>query len=186
MRIHRLPFLALLLALFVSGCTGPAGGQEPTQPEEPTPEEDALPVPSEVNLAAYEDFDAAPYREEAPGAGLDLAHDVPEALMEGRADAGITREVPGFRVQIYSTQDRGEAEDILNQAIGWWNTVQRNEDAPGYFPEVLPVDIRYRQPYYRVRVGNFTSRAQADRALQYLRERYPDAFITPDTVTIRR
>jgi len=44
----------------------------------------------------------------------------------------------------------------------------------------------YIQPYYRVRVGNFKTRAEAEHALSILNDRYTDAFIVPDTVIIIR
>ena len=61
-----------------------------------------------------------------------------------------------------------------------------DEDAPsGLFSgDGMPVHTVYRQPYYRVRVGNFTSRSEAERALQFLSPRYGDAFIVRDDVTV--
>src|SRR5690606_41819415 len=40
--------------------------------------------------------------------------------------------------------------------------------------------------YYRVRMGNFRSREAAERAREFLAQRFPDAFIVPDTVEITR
>ncbi len=180
MNTFRFALGAVVLLLFAAACTGPSGGQDPARPDEPP--EDALPEPTAVNLAQYEDFDAAPYRIEPPAEEIDLEHDVPERLMDGQADAGITREVQGFRIQIFASADRAEAEEALTRAIAWWDAAQ--EDAPELFPEELPVYLRYRQPYYRVRVGDFTSRSRAERALAYIDEQYADAFISPGTVII--
>ncbi len=42
----------------------------------------------------------------------------------------------------------------------------------------------YIQPYYRVRVGAFASDAEADAALEFVRQEYPEAFLVPDVVTV--
>jgi hypothetical protein len=49
----------------------------------------------------------------------------------------------------------------------------------------LAPDIAYLQPYYRVRLGGFEFRNEAERALAFVRGRWPEAFIVPDRVTIR-
>ncbi|PSQ84464.1 MAG: hypothetical protein BRD44_00860 [Bacteroidetes bacterium QS_7_67_15] len=56
--------------------------------------------------------------------------------------------------------------------------------SPRRINDGMPVHTVYRQPYYRVRVGNFTSRSEAERALQFLSSRYGDAFIVRDDVTV--
>lgn len=138
----------------------------------------------EVDLSRYEDFDPAPYREEAPAVREEIEHDVPARLLSGRADAGVERTVQGFRVQILSSKDRDAAERAAVQAEQWWR--EQAGEAPGdlFAADDLPVYTVFRQPYYRVRVGNFTSRAEAERALEYLSKRYSDAFIARDEVTV--
>lgn len=168
------------LAVSLSACAGvldslPNEGEE----EEPREEE-------EVDLSQYEDFDPAPYREEAPAASAEIEHDVPARLLSGTADEGVQQTVQGFRVQILSSTDQAAAEQAAAEAEQWWS--ERAAEAPGdlFAGEGLPVYTVYRQPYYRVRVGNFTSRAEAERALEFLTQRYTDAFIARDEVTITR
>ncbi len=201
-------FLLLLGALFfASACTGPSGAQRggPRGDDERPPAEeepgDELPTPApRRNLAEFEDFDPAPYRDEAPVTTVAVEHAVPARLLENRADAGVTRTVEGFRIQIYSSRDKAPADEAVEQAIAWWNAVQeeRREEEEGapaeegaaaeepLLPADLPVYVRYRQPYYRVRIGDFASRAEAERALRLIQRRFADAFIAPDTVTITR
>ena len=156
-------WFVVVLALFASACAGP---REATDVEDT----DDLPTPT-VRMADYEDFDPSEYREEAVRAGVDLEHDVPERLLEGRADEGIRAQVQGYRVQVYSSLDKSQAVE--------------HEEAAKTFSE-MPVYMVYMQPYYRVRVGNFTSREAAERARSNLAQRFPDAFIVPDTVEITR
>ena len=146
----------------------------------------ALPTPV-IDMSRYEDFDPSPY----PDAPLDtlatIMHDVPAHLMEGRAAEGIRSEVPGFRVQIFSSIERNAAMEAQESVQVWWRE-QHDEGAvpEETFPEGLPVYNVYSQPYYRVRVGDFLSREEAQVLHSVLARRFTDAFIVPDTIVITR
>lgn len=175
-----LPVAAAALLLAASACVPRRAAQEEEPPEE---------QPEEVDLAEYEDFDPAPYREEAPSVGDEegVEHDVPERLLSGTAAEGVEQTVQGYRVQVLSSKDQSTAEEAATTAQQWWR--ENKSAAPeGLFSaeEDLPVYTVYRQPYYRVRVGNFTSRAEAERALKFLQQRYGDAFIARGEVTVTR
>ena len=174
-------WLVLLLGsvFFFAACAGPreAATEEPEEP---------LPEPMQVRLADYETFDPTPYEEAAPAEEVSLAHDVPEKLMEGRATAGIARNVQGFRIQISNVPSKAEADAQLEDFVAWWREQkqQGTSGTPLFRRADPPVYIAYRQPYYRVRVGDFVSRIQAEQILPRLRDRYPGALIVPDMVTI--
>lgn len=171
----RRVWLLVVFSVLLSACAGP---REATDPEDA----DELPVPA-VQMSDYEDFDPSPYREAAVEAAVDVEHDVPNRLMEGRADEGVTAQVQGYRVQVYSSLNRDEAIAQEEAAKSWWSSNQE-EAPPGV--SALPVYRVYIQPYYRVRVGNFRSREAAERARNFLSQRFPEAFIVPDTVEITR
>lgn len=171
-------FLAVLLLFAFAACSGPRPVVEPP-PEKP----EELPEPT-IRLSDYEDFDAAPFREAPPVAETDVAHDVPAQLMDGRTTGGATTTVNGFRVQVYSTLDRAAAINLEEEARAWWRL--EGGSAPGVFGTQLPIYTVYLQPYYRVRIGNFRTRAEAERARALLANRFPDAFIVPDRVTVPR
>lgn len=174
----RIPVLLLsLLVLTLAACAGP---RETADPREDVEE---LPTPA-VRLADYEDFDPSPYREEEPRPEEELAHDVPDPLMEGRADEGVLARVQGFRVQVYSTIDKNAAVDHEEMVRNWWR--ENEDDVPQGVAGDLPVSIVYMQPYYRVRVGAFRTREAAEEARRFLARRFPEAFIVPDTITITR
>ena len=138
----------------------------------------------EVDLSQYEEFDPSPYREEELAENKEVEHDVPARLLSGKAAEGVERTVQGFRVQILSSKDKSAAEDAAAEAAQWWR--KQASEAPDnlFASEDLPVYTVYRQPFYRVRVGNFTSREQAERALKFLSQRYSDAFIARGEVTV--
>jgi hypothetical protein len=166
--------------LLTAACSGPREASEPqVEPVE-------LPASADVRLADYEDFDPAPYRDAPPPAAISVQHDVPASLMESRADEGILETVQGYRIQILSTQDKTAADKLWADAISWWQGEQEQEEPATTFPEELPVYIVFRNPYYRVRIGDFASRGAAQEALPTVSRRFTGAFVVPDTVTVMR
>ena len=79
------------------------------------------------------------------------------------------RTVQGFRIQVLTTGDKDAADQRAAEAESTWG---------------LPVEVAWKAPYYRVRVGAFASRSAAQDELDTVKEQYPDAFLVPDTVTI--
>lgn len=164
--------------VLLAACASSRGTSGTTEPAE------ELPTP-QVQMSDYEDFDASAYREPSPSEASGIEHDVPENLMEGRADSGVRTSVQGFRVQVFSTLDKNAAVQHEEAAKDWWRVTQENAP-PDVFSGDMPVSIVYIQPYYRVRIGNFTSRATAESARSYLAQRFPEAFIVPDTISVTR
>jgi hypothetical protein len=80
----------------------------------------------------------------------------------------------GFRVQLLSTQDRNEAEMMLeNYKI--WLASQRLEYKPkGY--------IQFRAPFFRVHVGDYYDRNIAFELVKLMKNQFPDAWIVADTI----
>ena len=173
--LHR--FAALLVAALVfAGCTGVVGPPPPPDPPPPPPEEPVYP--------SYETFDPSGYDAPPRSAAPEVRHDVPARLMEGRVDvpgSSGERTVDGFRVQVFSSESRTAAEQARDEGEAWWREVRGTRGAPSN----LTSDIAYIQPYYRVRLGAFEFREEAEAALRFVRERFPQAFIVPDRVRIR-
>ena len=90
--------------------------------------------------------------------------------------------VRGFRVQVHLTPEKPEADAYVEDVLSWWQNVPADE-RPDVFPAGdLPFEVAWLQPYYRVRVGAFTARADAETALPLIRERFPDALIVPSVL----
>lgn len=83
-------------------------------------------------------------------------------------------ETAGFRVQIISTRDVALADSVRDEFRVW-----AAERVEGYQPEAY---IFFRQPYYRVRVGDFNNRRRAIDFSNMLKNRYPDAWIVHDRI----
>lgn len=167
--------------LLTSACATPRGTAEDQREDA-----DVLPSPA-VQLSDYEDFDASRFQEEAPAGQGEVQHDVPAALMDGRSAEPVSRTVQGFRIQVYSSLDKSAAFNQEEDAKSWLRDQEQLGDLPPSLSDGSPpVYTVYIQPYYRVRIGNFTTRSEADRARNFLSQRYSDAFIVPDQVTVTR
>ncbi|HTB32533.1 MAG TPA: SPOR domain-containing protein [Bacteroidia bacterium] len=76
---------------------------------------------------------------------------------------------PGFRVQIDFSQERNTANNTKSNFTGKY---------PG-----IPSYITYKQPYFRVSVGDFRSRLDAIRFLNEVKRDYPASFVVNDKIT---
>lgn len=149
----------LLLLLVVPACSGP---RETPPPQGPEPEE-TLPQPAE------------PEEEEAP-----------PAEEEPEEPVATTRTLQGFRVQIGMTEEQASADQQYEAALAWWQGVPAGERPPYMRSDEPPVEIDWQAPLYRVRMGAFATRDEAQEALSLIRQQFPDAFIVPDRVTLTR
>ena len=86
-----------------------------------------------------------------------------------------------FHVQVHMTRDQAKAEAMRQTAQSWWGDWASSAPAPSRVqPSTAPVDIKWRAPLYRVRVGAFATREEAQTVLNAAQERFPDAFIAPE------
>lgn len=171
-------FTLLFVGLLAASCAsiGASSGTDRDNAD------DARPDASE-RVADFESFDPSPYEETPPRAAVEINHQVPSRLMQGTAVEGVRRTVEGFRIQIFSTQEKRLADRRLEETLDWWE--QSQSEAPeGLFRDDLSAIIEYGQPYYRVRIGAFEERNRAERALEFVKRQYPDAFIARTTVTV--
>ncbi len=82
------------------------------------------------------------------------------------------RYAPGYRIQVYVGNERQEADDVKLQ-------VYRS------FPELSPY-LSYKQPTYRLKVGDFMRRLDAEHYLSQLKQQFTSVILQPDKVDIRR
>ena len=77
----------------------------------------------------------------------------------------------GFRIQIFM--------EIGNEAIQHAEAVMK--DFKGQFPEI-PIYLSYEQPNYRLRVGDFRNRVEAQKYLKLIKPSFNLAFVTADII----
>ena len=187
LRFRSLPTVlaVAVCALVWAGCSGPPQTTTGTDGQTTGPAEPADRRTGEGSVADYESFDAGRYPVTAPNREVRITHSVPRQLLSSRADEGVQQTLEGFRIQVYSAQDKQSSEEFREQVRQWWAKV-RDEAPSDLFSSQPPIVIEYAQPYYRVRFGAFAERSQAEEALQFVRQEFPDAFMARSTVTVMR
>lgn len=76
----------------------------------------------------------------------------------------------GFRVQIYSGSNRNEAYAVQSRFRNQYT------DMDSY--------INYDEPNYRVKVGDFTSRSEANNFMRILRSQYSHVFVFQEDIWV--
>ena len=95
-----------------------------------------------------------------------------ERLMRKQRDVyAANNTMSGFRVQIFM--------EIGNEAVDHANVMK--EEFEELYPE-LPIYLSYEQPNYRLRVGDFRNRVEAEKYLRLLKPKYNLAFVTADII----
>ena len=148
----------LCLVLLLSACAG-------SRPE-PAPEEPETVSFPEEPASTYE---PAPVYEPAPPPPPTPAY-----------EPAPQRQVSGFRVQVYASETNAGGEQKRAEAQQWWTAEQRRTG----FQAPLDAYVVYLDGLYKVRMGAFTNRPDAESALALVRTRFPDAFLVPDLVTV--
>ncbi|GEM_PF-2045305 len=87
-----------------------------------------------------------------------------------------------YHVHLQLTEEKTQAAETLGQALRWWKqqpSAQRPPLAPSAHSSSRPVTIKWRPPFYRVRLGPFDTKRQAERVVETAASRFPDAFVAP-------
>lgn len=173
----RSAFFALTFSLAVAGCSG-ARNAAPVVPVETGPTMDEI----LQRLDEYETFDVSPYPNELIETEVEIEHMVPEALLNNTASGQGSGQQRGYRIQLVFARDKATADQSVQEVIEWWREQQTLRPNDPLFSGDLPVHNIYQQPYYRVRVGDFTSRSAAESLLSLVKDDYPRAFIVVDSI----
>jgi hypothetical protein len=77
----------------------------------------------------------------------------------------------GWRVQIFfdsGANSKRRANEVLNRFSG-------------QYPDIRAY-LSFKEPYYRVRVGDFRTRLEAEGFIKSVKAEYPNAFVTADKI----
>lgn len=82
--------------------------------------------------------------------------------------------IEGFRIQIYNSSKRNAREESSKVRAEFMSL----------FPDIVS-DLLFAEPgYYKIRVGNFRSRAEATRLYLTISKKFPDADLVPDIINL--
>lgn len=113
---------------------------------------------------------------------LGLSCSGPSPDGNGPADAE-ERPARVFHVQLGMEEEKDVATQTVSEAVAWWN-----EHASSLAARPLdigeehdsPVHLVWKAPLYRVRLGPFASREEAEKVLAAAQSSFPEAFVAPE------
>lgn len=153
----------------------------------PPPEVAEAPAPD--TWADVETIDLSGREVTPPARSRAVEHDVPRSLLESRADDGIVEQVPGYRVQVFSSIDRNEALIMLDSVEEWLKGLSEEKRVELGLPADEDQEVArtvFASPYYRVRVGDYRTREEATALRQAMERRFPRLLVVPDQVRVTR
>lgn len=81
--------------------------------------------------------------------------------------------IDGYRIQIFM-ESGNDAVEHANLVIEEFQAMYQD----------IPIYLVFGQPYYRLRVGDFRTRLEAEKAFQTISQDYKKAFITSDRIQL--
>jgi hypothetical protein len=95
-----------------------------------------------------------------------------DAVLDSINRFNVTRKfIDGFTIQVYSGLKREEAMNAKKKVV---------TDIGD-----LSAELEYTQPKFRVRVGSYFSRLEAQRDLMRLKRPFPNAILVPEKIIVR-
>lgn len=169
---HIITAPVLLLVLFIAiGCA---------TTEDTATGDDSPPAEADTAAVGTDDTDLNRMLENNRTKLSDLhvsqQHDMPEAFLQKKTDNESTNNPErGYRVQILSTRNDKELADSVSREFRTWadSTIQ------GYTAQSY---VSYNQPHYRVHVGDFQERSQANSFSKLIKNEFPDAWVVHDRI----
>jgi hypothetical protein len=96
-----------------------------------------------------------------------------DKLVEKQKEINVTAQtMPGYRIQIYFGGNRQKASEV-------------KLDFSSSYPQISAY-LTYQQPNFKVRIGDYRSRFEAQKFLKEIEGKYPATFIVPDEVKLPR
>ena len=175
-------YLNVFLFLFCSFLLGSGCASQAPAMVEDAPAMDEGPT----NWSDVERVDVAAFKEKAVENDRKVEHDVPAVLMTSSADKGVLEVIDGFRIQVFASEVRNEAVEAEDELRLWIQSLSEQRKQVLGLKTQPTIYSSYKQPYYRVRMGDFESRSQAQPIVTALKARFSGALIVPDAIQVRR
>lgn len=101
---------------------------------------------------------------------------------------GVEEDRPSrvYHVRLDVTEKKGAANRILGRALEWWEERSNTFSARPLSSAESPVAVVWQAPLYRIQIGPFASRSEADSVLQEAQSAFPDAFVSPERLDVAR
>lgn len=160
---------ALILIVLATGCATTADVREREEPAEAEAEAETV---LDESIADALDFDR--FRSRLSDQFTYVDNEIPDVFALSDDDVNGTDGSNGFRIQLVSTSDRELADSLALSFDMWADTADVAQRPISY--------IQFRQPAYRVHVGDFKSRRIAIEYLGIIRRYFPGSWIVHDQI----
>lgn len=123
------------------------------------------------------DFDLEKYRSSLSDPSSQKSNTLPQNFVvdEVKESTQSDNSNVGYRIQLISTSDRTKAQKVVSDFNDWIFQAE----AITYKAETY---IIFKQPNYRVHIGDFKTRVQANEFIKAVKRRFSDAWIIQDTI----
>ncbi len=176
-RYYNLGFF--VFAFFLAACSSSGG----TTVEEPGDRAPTFDVVLQA-LPQTETFDERSYHTEPPVFDVEIEHDVPADLLAGSIGADKSSTRKGYRIQVVFAREKALADQAVDEMHGWLSKMKIENPEIDAFQQDLPVYNVYLQPYFRVRIGDFNTREEAEVLLTEMIDHFPKAFVMVDQINV--
>lgn len=119
-------------------------------------------------------FDIDEYRIRPEYAFFATENEIPVIFQPDSSRISESARNAGFRIQLVSTQDVRQVEELRRKFNQWIFEEVDEYDAQSY--------IIFRQPFFRLHVGNFRSRAEAIEFNNIVKRKFPEAWVVHDQI----
>lgn len=174
MKISRFRHSLILLLCLSLGLVAACSTTEQTRKDDPRPEKETEAEYTEgerENMAAL----LSRTRSKLTDVYFTQQHDIPEAFLKvDTTENSYNNPFEGYRIQIHSSRSVNIADSVSTQFRLWADTT-----LAGYTPKAY---VFFKQPYYKVHVGDFQSRDKANTLSRIIKKYYPEAWVVHDRI----
>ncbi|NGP76526.1 SPOR domain-containing protein [Balneolaceae bacterium YR4-1] len=161
---------AMMALLLISACSS----TEQTRRGDERPERETTPDLAETARENLSDL-LTRTRNRLSDIHFTQQHDVPEAFLKvDTTENTYNNPFEGYRIQILSSREVNVADSVSTQFRLWADTT-----LAGYTPKAY---VFFKQPYYKVHVGDFQDRDKANNLSRIIKNKYPEAWVVHDRI----
>ncbi|HKJ31248.1 MAG TPA: SPOR domain-containing protein [Balneolaceae bacterium] len=161
----------IFILLLISGCSS-SKKVEKTVSEIKKSEQK---VQAEKTASFISGVNLADYRTKLSDIYSTMNNKVPDAFKPLPSQKEHIVSNSGYRVQIISTDNKDKAEDVLHKFNDW--IFEQNDITYKAMAYII-----FKQPYYRVQIGDFLSKKNAIKYSRKVKRKYPGAWIVQDKI----
>ncbi|TYB31696.1 MAG: SPOR domain-containing protein [Candidatus Mcinerneyibacterium aminivorans] len=117
---------------------------------------------------------------------IEDAEDGTEQTSEEKKSKSLKR-MEGYRIQIVAATQKQNAAELGEKFKEKWEEAREDEENEDsyYYREDIPIYLEFYKPYWKLRVGNYKRKKEAEEMLEYVKKiGYEDAWIVKTYILV--